>query len=494
MASKDNTLVIEAPRTGIAQSPHVGVADVRNLDIYSVPGIAQLNNILVKKSSTTVDAQVNWLARDPDTIANIGALDSNGVYYKSTDSGATWAEISDRDGAGQGLIIKWGYAFVCEVTTIDVIKLSDNTVTSNWKTIDTDSLWHPMISSKNDGKIYGGAGQYVFSIEQVAGQTFDPANSATYTFTAQALDLPTGYRIKCIEELGNNLMLGTWQGTNIYDIRVADIFPWDRSATSFGQPVVLSEFGVHAMLNIGNSLIVLAGIEGNVFRCDGVNAYTIAKLPQDLSGGKYQEWYPGSICSYKNKVFFGTGQGGTTVNGGQGIYSLQQTAQGNILNLEHLNSLLTDGSAAPVKISALLPVTKDTLLAAFRSDTTYGIDLTTATSYAYTTDYSAYFESPLYLVGSLDNKRVFTKIELLLAKELATGEGFRIKYRVNLTDSFTTLTKADGSTLALTFAALGAVHSHKFTADIPACEMIQIRVEFLGTSTTTPQFKALILS
>ena len=370
MATKD--LVINAPREGISLSPHVGFGDVRNLDIGSVSGIVKLNNILVEKSSTTVDATVNWIVRDPDTSANIFALDSNGVLYKSADSGATWAEISDRDGVGQGLAVMWGYVFVFEVTTIDVIKISDNSVTSNWQTIGTDSLWHPAFVSKNDSKIYFGCGRYVGSIEQVG--TFAPGDSGTYKVTLgtsanNCLDLPPSYRIKCIEELGNNLMLGTWQGTAVTDIRIADIFPWDRSSVSYGQPIVLDDYGVHAMKNVGNSLIVLAGISGTIFRCDGSNAYIIGQLPMDLSGGKYLEWYPGALCNYKNKAFFGVGNGGTTVIDGMGVYSLQQTGQGNILNYEHMMSTENMGTTS-AKITALLPVTRDTILVAWRSGDT----------------------------------------------------------------------------------------------------------------------------
>lgn len=367
-ATKDNSLVIMAPRQGTAQSPHIGFADVRNLDIYSVPGIVQLNNILVKKSGSTVTAQINWFVRDPVTIANIYAVDNGGVIYQSTDSGATWAVLAGNTagGTGQGLAIWKDYLFAPRATAMDLYgPLSSSPAWRNsWAglTMDTDSLWHPMLVSKNDSKLYGGAGRFVFSVEEVAGQTFLWSNSATYTVTAEALDLPTAYRIKCIEELGNNLMLGTWQGTNIYDIRIADIFLWDRSSVSFGQPVVMTEFGVHAMLNIGNSLIVLAGTEGLIYHCDGTNAYAIGRLPQDLSGGKYLEWYPGALCSYKNKVFFGVGQGGSTAITGMGVYSLYQTGKGNILNLEHLISTLNDGTTAICKPTALLPITRDTLL------------------------------------------------------------------------------------------------------------------------------------
>jgi hypothetical protein len=369
-------LIIETPRQGIVQSPHVGFGDIRNLNINDIPGVATLNNILALKSSNTVDAHINWIARDPDTSANIFALDTAGTLYKSANSGATWAEPANsvRGGAGQGLIVQWGYVFVFCTTTIDVMKISDSSWTDDWQTIGTDSLWHPAFVSKNDSKIYFGCGRYVGSIEQNDGQTFVPATSATYTVTlgtsaSNCLDLPPAYRIKCIEELGNNLMLGTWQGTAVTDIRIADIFPWDRSSVSFGQPIVIDDFGVHAMKNGGNFLAVLAGTSGTIRRCDGVNSYIIGQLPIDLSGGKYLEWYPNSIANYKNKIFFGVGNGGTTAIDGMGVYSLLQTGQGNILNFEHMISTENMG-ATSTKITALLPVTRDTILVSWRSGDT----------------------------------------------------------------------------------------------------------------------------
>lgn len=486
------SLTINAPRQGISQSPHLGFADVRNLDITSVPGVAKLNNIQALVSGTTVTGQINWIVRHPSATSEVYALDSAGVVYKSTDSGATWAVLagsSSTNAHGNGLWIWKNYLIVARDAYLDVCgdgSLSGIVAanwTLGWKAIDSDVLWHPMITSINDNKLYGGAGVYVYSLDENTGKTFSPGDASTFTWTQQALDLPPSYRIKCIEELGNNLMLGTWQGTNVYDIRVANIYPWDRSSASFTQPIVMNDYGVHAMKNIGNYLIVLAGISGTIFKCDGANSYIIGQLPMDLSGGKYLEWYPGAICSYKNKVFLGSGNGGTTAIAGQGVYSLLQTGQGNILTLEHTNSQLTDGSAAPVKISALLPISRDKLLSAFRSDSTYGIDLTTNTSFAYGSNYAGYFDSALYVVGSLKNPRAFTEMEFQLAKELATGEGLRVQYRVNLTDSWTTIG-------TFTYSTLGAVISHYAIADIPPCEMLQIRVGLLGTATTTPEYKS----
>jgi hypothetical protein len=499
---KDSDLIIQAPRQGVSTSPHVGFGSSVNLDIDSIPGIAQLNNLMAKVSSTTVTNQPNWAVRHPITTTEVYVLDNAGVVYKSSDTGATWAVLagsSSTNAHGNGLWIWKNYLFVARDALLDVC--GDGTSTGilaanwtlGWKTIDSDVLWHPMLTSKNDSKLYGGAGRYIYSLDEVTGQTYTPSNAATYTWTQQALDLPTAYRIKCIEELGNSLMSGTWQGTNIYDIRIADIFPWDRSSSSFGQPIVIDDFGVHAMKNDGNSLVVLAGISGTLYGSDGVTSYINGQLPIDLSGGKYLEWYPGSICRYKNKIFFGVGNGGSTAIAGQGVYSLKKTGRGNIINLEHQNSLLTDGSASSVKISALVPIARDKILVGWRSNTTYGLDLTTNTSYAYTTDYSGYFESPIYVVGSINNKTSYTELEVLFGRKLATGEGVQFSYRNSTSDSYTVIKDSNGNTLTLTFANLGAVLSHIIKADVPASETLQIKVALLGTSTTTPQFKTLYL-
>jgi len=488
-------IMIQAPRTGIAKSPFIGYSDVRNLDIDSVPGVVKLNNILTKRSGSTVVAQINWVVRHPITTGEIYALDSAGTVYKSTDSGVTWAVLSGTSATnahGNGLAIWNNYLFVARDTLLDVC--GDGTATGitsgnwslGWKTIDSDVLWHPMIVSKNDDKLYGGAGRFVFSVEELT--TFAPGTGASYTYTQQALDLPKNYRIKSTEELGNNLMIGTWQGTNIYDIRIADIFPWDRSSPSFSQPIIMAEYGVHAMKNVGNSLIVLAGISGTVYRCDGASAYIIGQLPQDLSGSKYLEYYPSSITSYKEKLFFGVGQGGSTAIPGMGVYSLQQTGRGNVLSLEHTVSTLSDGTTNPLKPSAILPVTRDTLLVAWRDNATYGIDTTNSASYAYGTDYSGFFVTPMYQVGSTLQQYKFKEIEWCLARPLRTGEGIKLEYRLDLTATFTEIV-----THAFADTNVGAILSKNIITEIPndikVAEQIQLRISLLGTATTTPELK-----
>jgi len=497
---KDFTIL--APSQGVSQSPLVGFQDCRNLDIFTIPGIVSLNNILVKKSSTTVTGQINWFVRHPVTTAEVYALDNGGKVYKSADNGATWALMTGftAGGHGNGLAIWKNYLIVARDAYLDVCGdgsatgITNANWTNGWQAIDSDVLWHPMIVSKLDTKLYGGAGKYVFTLAENVGQTFAPGTGATFTWTSQALtSLPTGYRIKCLEELGNNLMMGTWQGTAVTDVRSADMFTWDGTSSQHGQPICFDDYGIHAMRNVGNSLVVLAGISGTIYRCDGVNAYVIGQIPIsvcNLTGTKYLEFYPGGICNYKNRIFFSIGNNELGVDG-MGIWSLLQTGKGNILNLEHQISNYgvtgNDGTTKILKVSALLPITKNTLLAGWRDDTTYGIDLTNAS--AFTTSYGGSFVTPLYRIGNHNNLFKFSDVEFSLVKTLAANEGIKIEYRNNLTDSFTTLNTYPQSAIGSILSWFANIFNN--TA-IPKCELLQLRISLTGT-TTSPSFQSITL-
>ena len=265
------------------------------------------------------------------------------------------------------------HLFVARDAKLDVYGplASSPSWTDDWQSIDSDSLWHPMIVSKNNGMLYGGAGRYVFSIEQKTGQTFAPGTSATYDFTVQALDLPSSYRIKCLTELGNNLMIGTWKGTNIYDYRVADIYPWDRSSTSFGQPIMLDENGINGMISNNGLLYIMAGVDGKIYCSNGVQAWVVAQVPESVvavSGTNGLTPFPGAIMYHNSKIYFGVGA--TSAVGGCGVWSLKQMAKGNILNIEHLIDTDNSGATNPLQIGALCAVTREKILVGWRDGST----------------------------------------------------------------------------------------------------------------------------
>lgn len=588
----DNSLVINVPRQGIAQSPHVGFGDVRNLDISFLQGIVQLNKKLSLQSASVVTGLVKWIVHDPVTTTQVIGLDANGAFYFNKLTGAsTWYKITgspSTNAHGNGLAIFNDWAVIARDAYIDFwgplsgvsftataanpmvitannhglanddrvslwstgsitssgsvefantgtsyfvtsattntfnlsatsggVELSlaggtqsgshvfrsfkdgsvaQGTGTSTTTPIVSDNLFHPMLVSKLDGKLYGGSAYQAFSLQETSGTTFNPRTN-TFTFTQEALpiDLPSDYRIKCIAEKENNIAFGTWKGSGITTIqKSADLFLWDRTDNNPFLSAQLDDYGIHGLLAYGNSLIALAGISGGIFQTDGVNFVKIAQLPFKNTASIIIQYYPGAITKYKDKVYFGVSL--DTGISGAGIYSLEMTSKGNILNLEHLNSDLTDGTSVAAAIASLCPVASDQILSGFTSTST-GIDITSSGNYAYSTNYSGYFDTPLYVVGTPKSKRIFTEMDILFAKKLATGEGIQIKYRTNLTDSFTTLGTFTMDVSGTT--KLGAVTSHFTNPGIPACEMLQLRIA-LGldsslSTTTTPQLKQIVL-
>jgi hypothetical protein len=494
-------LAIQAPRQGIAQSPHVGFADVRGLDIFTIPGICRLNNSLKTTCNAgVITGLVKWIVRDPATPANIYALDADGKVYQSTDSGVTFAVLAGNtttNAHGNGLAIYKNYLFVARDTAMDLYgPLSSSPAWRNgWAglTMDSDTLFHPMLVSKLDDSLYGGAGRYVFSVTENVGQTFTWDNVATYTATAQHLALPTGYRIKCLEELGNNLMIGTWKGTTITDFKVADVFNWDGTSTTYGQPMMLNENGINAMLVLGNNLYLLAGVDGKIYRSDGINAVIVGQIPSSIAnieGSKYLEPFPGAFVNYKGRPTFGVSSGGSTYTGGMGVYSLQETSKGNILtnehNLAYFGTSGNDGTTAVIKIGALLSIARDKLLVGGQDGTNYEIDITDTSNRV--TGYAGYFDTPLYRVGNRNNKYKIKEIEITFTNELAANEGIRISYRVNLTDSFTTLKTYDYTVIG---ADISRVVNILPDDEIRPSEFVQFRIALTGT-TTTPHLSSVI--
>lgn len=481
-------LTITAPNSGIASSSHVGYGMVVNLDIHSIPGIVQLNQLMEKKSSTTITALPQWAVKNFVTPTEIYVLDSAGSVYKSADSGATWVLMTGNTsgGHGNGLTIFKNYLIVARDAFLDVCGdgtatgIANANWTNSWKAINSDVLWHPMIISKNDGKLYGGAGRYVFSLEEDT--TFNPATAITYTFIQQALDLPVSYRIKCLEELGNDLMCGTWMGVNCYDNRVADIFPWDRSSPSFGQPIQISENGVHSMLNIGNILYCLIGISGKVFISDGVGYSMIAQIPITLTAGNYLLPFPGALCNFKDKAFFGVSFGSGNLSN-MGVWSVARTSKGNILTLENLISSGNDGTSNPLQIGCLLVINQDTIITGWRDGATYGMDKLNNTLKAT----SGYFISPFYQVGTPLQKRTYEQLEMLLAQALTTGQSVAFSYRTDLSAVFT-------DTVTNSFSVIGGVLSFNSIAGIPPSEFLQIKITLTtGAVNTSPVFKNILL-
>lgn len=451
-------LVINEWYKGIAESPHLGFGLMRNMNISSTPGVIYPNLATSKKSGTTVTNLVKWFVTDTAN-AIIYALDAASNVYSSNSGGQSWTLINGNtttSGDGDGLAVWKDYLFVARNTKVDVYgPLSGSPSWSNdWKTLTANgtsesTAFHPMLVGQDD-TLYIGNKRYIASLAENTGQTFAPATAGSYTYNTQALDIPSDYRVKCLAELGVNLMIGTTKGDSLVDSRVADIFPWDRTSSSFGLPIHIDNFGVHAMINVNNLLYIFSGIDGSIYVSNGTSTRLLRRIPEDIIKfpTRYIYIYPGAVITHNEKIYFGLS---STSSGGalREIFGVWSITPSGTLNLEHQISTGTTSFTNPARIGALYPAAAGTYglyHIGWRDDATYGID--ESGLFDGFTGYVASAQSALYRVGSPLAPTQFQEIDFIFDKPLASGDGIRIKYRDNLNAAFETLGTYDFSTEA----------------------------------------------
>lgn len=487
MIQKNGSILINQ-FPGIGQSPVSGFADFRNLDIFSEPGVARLNLATVKQSSTTITGLPMWIVQDP-TNGHLYTLDNGGKVYTSTDSGDTWSQVTGNTttgaaGNGLGLFVASDgdrFLIVVRNTIIDIYDIVDTTWTNGWQTGLNSNAYHPVFIGQ-DNNIYIGHGNDLASIVELT--AFEPGTGASFTYTAVALDLPAENAIRCLAELGDKLMLGTTKSSAVG----AEIFPWNHldSAESFEKPIKIQDDGVRAMVTANNLLYVITGRQANIHITNGTSVQFVRSLPYHNYGfwtGETLDVLPGAIMRAENQIYFGVSTvstNGSTPYGPYGVYGL--TLDGKTLTFEYQISTGTVTNATALKIGAIFPTNYPCI--GWQDNSTYGMD-TVDLSNNYYTSYSGYFDTPLYPVGMHVEGKSYQDIDILLVKELASGQGVRVKYRVNLTDSFTTLATFD-------FTTHGARSSINLAASVDNVDQIQYRVELTSPGTGTPELRQIL--
>lgn len=493
---KTEDLIINNFQKGIADSEHLGFADMRNLDISSVRGVAKINWSTSKVSGTTIISTPQWFTVDTANQV-IYCIDDTSRVYKSTDSGNTWALVSGNTvgNAGVGLAVWKDYLFAFRNSAVDVYgPLSGSPSWSNsWATY-TASNVKPAIVGQDD-ILYFGNGRYVGSIAEASGSVFAPGNPATYNYNASALTLPANYNVNCFAELGINLMIGTYKGAVLNVDKTADIFPWDRSSTGFRLPLRIKDFGVNQMISINNTLYFMTGTEGSLYATNGASIQFLRKLSQPMQHSSVQQdtygpvdlqGYPGAMMQHKNKLYFGVSRFANTYIGPEGVWSLD--LQTNVLNFEHQISTGNAVSAVGVRIGCLYSVDNESYLIGWSDLNTSAKGIDKVITTARYTNYAAYLDTEMYKVGTPNFPRTFKQMDIMLTKPLATGQGVKVSYRTNSAASFTTLATFD-------YATYGAKLSFNFMVPLDLLQQIQFRIALTtgSSSTTTPELEQIIL-
>jgi hypothetical protein len=338
-----------------------------NVDHFSDPAFLQIRCTITSETdwcpgtayNTITNGLSKWTVRDTDeSTYKDWALTENGYLWKRAEpaeesSQGLWYLHANVGGHGNGLGIYNGKRYYCtDASLIDEDGVS--------RAIDSDTLWHPL--KEYLGCLFGGAGRYIFKLESDG------------TFTARALTLKEGVKIKSLEVYGDKLVIGTWAGTILNEKSEAYLFTWDGVSEFPIQSLYLQENGINGMALFENILIIFAGIKGNVYLFDGVNLkkeLTLNVMKAISVGDGTDDWYPfvipGGVCQWGDKILVGVSveNGGSDATTGRfpGIYVFGRTTAQSPISYD---IILPENNYTQLYFGSVMPTGFNKYLAAYK--------------------------------------------------------------------------------------------------------------------------------
>jgi hypothetical protein len=316
-----------------------------------------------------------------------------------------------------------------------------------------------------DNTVYYCDSNFLGSFFEKPLKAFNPTDTTTYTYAQKALQLPYFERAQCLAELGTNLLIG--------GIKSA-IYPWDRISTSFKYPILLAENNIFGMVTVNTNTFVFIGNRGRIYITNGTQGQLYKKVPDHLSGTVEPYFTWGGACSIKNQLYFGcqatTNSGSVNANYG-GVWAIDLDTKA--IRLTNQLSYGTYAGLASIvfPIFGSNPAGTGLYIGWDNGSSVYGIDQTSSTPY---TGYQSYVDYDNIPIGTLLVPTTPLNIEWKLSKPMVSGEGVRVSYRLDFSQSYTVIWE---NTTA-------GVFSDYHPADFQNVQWVQFRVETKSTGSS----------
>jgi hypothetical protein len=302
--AKDIIPIQDFNQGGLAKSRWSGIQNTLHkmigFDPHTKPGVLDVEQKLTKISGSTVTE-----------LCKYAVTSSNGsVYFFSFESGKVWEKPASGDirlvhttsaslGANSCLGAAEHESYIYWATQkklhrIAVSKAGDNNwsadAVQNWAEFQVgDSDYHPMYSHSPTLTLFIGDGKQLAQVE-------------SNVFSANALDIRPPLRVKCLGQIGTDVLIGTFVTDNFNQTEIIRWNTWDDSFTS-SDPI--PEVGINAFLKADNVVLVQAGKKGNIYWYDGTNLELFMTVPGEFSPSAKGEVYPGSVSNIDGHILFG---------------------------------------------------------------------------------------------------------------------------------------------------------------------------------------------
>ncbi len=405
-------------------------------------------------------------------------------------------------GIGQGIVFYKGWILVFGGTSIDALK---NIVSPGTDDVEWENEFITGISGLNkpfysvyDDYIYFRAGQVtdryfkIGLLEEIAGQVFDPDDTDTFAYVEDALTIPyesASSQPTVINELGDILVIGTASNK---------IYFWDKKSPSFTSFIQLPEHNIHDIEVFNNNLYCPVGSKGSFYIANLTSSQLFAKLPEHLSE-RYNNKYSIDINDftiYDDKIFVSMSYPFTTTTAKSYIFSIDinngiMSKFGNSAEGENVERNVTLYS----RINKIIPQGDNIFISVQNYDDELGDYTHSLESLRWGANVSAtkayYFntgriETGLFSYGDVYNKRTLRTIFISLMRSLKTGEAIKLYYKRDDNDAYTLWKNID-------FTTYGAIKEIKVEAPLSNIIDFQVKIEIVGTNTTTPYLKSIRL-
>lgn len=417
------------------------------------------------------------------------------------------------NGDGNGIIYYKGYVLVWTAGAVDAlldIQSASDTVTwtKAFDDINISNLMSPgqgyygavPFLSVNEDAIffYNGlvTGRYyqIGMLEEVAGQTFNPASGATFDFVESVFTIPfeNNGHVTTINEIGEYLIVGTWSNK---------IYFWDKKSPSFTTYSKLQEQNIRKIEVIDNLAYIFMAYSGNIYIANTISVTPLLKLPEHLSG-EYYRFINGvkifkvndAVVNERDLLF------SISIVKSDGAYNYlmsynldsKQLLKKNISYFGEINE--RSGNTFGY-IYSILPLGKNIIISSSDYDQANDVITYAAESLLYVAQYSSgsesyyvydgnepYIITGLIGVGDVYNKKTLRELQISLARALATGQGVTVSYRRDDNSAWTTLKTID-------YATNGAIKDIKIEAPITDIIDLQIKINLDGLNLTSPLLK-----
>lgn len=500
-----------------------GLGDGVNFQLalsYAGSAVAITSNTTTTATSINMGVPISRTTEQKVTAGIPGAryyiLDNNGrawVYDPGGILGVNtfWTYMNNTtltNASGNGIVAWKGYLLVFRNALIDYVATSAaptnggaNDWAYGWKTLSSNNTAytgsHFAIVGQDDF-VYWCDISVVGSLQQVAGQTFSPSNSATYTYGAIALQLPTLEVATTLGELGTNLLVG---GVRNW------IYPWDRTAVTapavgYRYPIMLPEMTTASIVTANNVAYIFCGSRGRIYATNGSNVQEVGKIPDYLTGTNKPYFYFKDAIWLRNKLFFSfavttNSAPSTALTTMGGVWSLDTNTKA--IQCENILSYATYSGFASVLIALFIALPTATAVsgtpgegyfAGWYNGTLSGVDgfssNTQGTSLPYST-YEPYLDTEKIAVGQFLDKKTFSNLEFKLSEPLVSGEKIKILARVGLNNSQSPTDATAGYTLVGETTFVASTISDAYPVNFEKSQWVQFRVRTSSTS-SSPSF------